>query len=125
MSNLDEVAEFLDLKSSTLRSRKSRGSIPYEEIISKLDVNEIGFVFKGPLPEESTGSANEPESNYRNSTADEYEREVEELIHKINLAPFSRDLKLRLIDTIVELAGKEFKNLEKPSDAGLEKEERP
>ena len=36
--NLDEIAQKLGLNASTLRGRKAREAIPYEQIVHNLDV---------------------------------------------------------------------------------------
>lgn len=44
---LKELADFLDIKAGTLRSQKTRGSIPYEEIVAKCSAWQVAYVLKG------------------------------------------------------------------------------
>lgn len=45
--NLDELAAFLNVNESTLRGRKSRGSVPYDEIVEILNPIDLAYVLKG------------------------------------------------------------------------------
>ncbi|MEX1011932.1 MAG: helix-turn-helix domain-containing protein [Balneolaceae bacterium] len=47
LRNLEEIADFLGMNASTLRSRKARNSIPYDEIIRNLGGAELLYVLKG------------------------------------------------------------------------------
>lgn len=46
-SNFEELANYLGINYGTLRNQKRRGTIPYEEIVSKCDDGDVIYVLKG------------------------------------------------------------------------------
>lgn len=117
--NLDQVAEKLDMNPSTLRGRKSRGAIPYDEIVQKLDAKDLAYVLKGEKLDNNSNSGyesfkmvrtlvEEPKRDIKHwdpqqSKEASFENYVTDLMHRIESAPFSKQAKLRIIDSVIRI----------------------
>lgn len=114
VDNLDELAHRLGLNASTLRGRKARGAIPYEQIIQNLDVYEMAYVFK----EEKLDKSIDLSELYDHSDIDkkrqaEFEQNLEELTETIKHGSFSLSFKIRVVATLVRIAGEDLEKIEK------------
>lgn len=68
--NLDELAHKLSLNGSTLRGQKSRGKIPYDEIVEFLNAEELIYVLKGvTVPSGMIHFVQSEEYSYKNNHA--------------------------------------------------------
>lgn len=66
-SNLEELADYLDIKYGTLRGKKARGSIPYEEIVEKCSSEELSYVLKGNKIDAKVNTVEKPKIPYYRS----------------------------------------------------------
>ncbi len=102
--NLDEAANKLDINPSTLRGRKSRGAVPFEEIVQKLNSKELVYVLKGDrIIEGKVAGGVDPEL-----LEDAFERFSVGLVERIEAAPFSRAAKLRMIDALLRIVDQDL-----------------
>ena len=114
VNNLDDLAKELDINASTLRGRKARASIPYEKIVQKLDFDELVYVFKDKKLDELIKVSNFYEDKgLKKTNLIEVERSLDELTQTIEQGPFSRAFKIRLVATVMRIAGEDFKDLQK------------
>lgn len=85
-ANLEQLADFLGINYGTLRNQKSRNSIPYDTIVSKLDGNDLLYVLKGYKIDALIDIENS--SEYSNSKDDELNKlknEVQNLRAQVEL----------------------------------------
>lgn len=133
IDNLSDLADFLGINYSTLRNQKSRKAIPYDNIVSNMDGEELLYVLKG---DNQTSIVKEPTKKYshsrqlsdldaqREGTEGEEERSEylypgendtsqrrespeitsHKLIQKVNAGPWYPEQKLRMIDIILTIA---------------------
>lgn len=124
--NLDQAAEKLGLNPSTLRGRKARDAVPYEEIVQKLDAKELAYVLKNEKLDNSISEEDlEPaENSYiripeidKFKTAEEaqvhYEKFATEVIDRVKDAPLSTNAKLSIVDSLIRIVGTDLKKVQK------------
>jgi hypothetical protein len=127
LSSLAEMADYLDIRRSTLRNRKSRNSIPYEEIVSKLSAPEYAYVFKNDesLLKETEEARNASYNSDVEKSSEiwpndpvlkEFEQRVDEIVDLIMHGPFSRGLKIQLVKSLLRKVDQERDELHKQSD---------
>lgn len=113
VKKLDEAAALLNINPATFRGRKSRGAVPYEEIIRKLNPDDLIYVLKG----ERTGHKDLHFDDSGDRLENEFERFSIELIKRIEEAPFSRQAKLHIIDSLIRIVEQDLR--ETPQPAGF------
>lgn len=119
--NLDETAKKLGINASTLRGRKARGAIPYENIVQKLDSKDLIYVLKNEKITSVGNSFDPPDEptllqeiddldEIRYDSAESiFENFLIGLIQKIETAPFSKAAKLKLIDSVIRIVELDIK----------------
>mgnify|MGYP005852021027 CR=1 FL=1 len=100
LDGLREVSDFLGIKYSTLRNQKSRNSVPYKEIVSNLNGDEINYVIKG----DSLNSVNEQCKPWQAEQQFEIEREITTLVEEVQEGPWQPETKLSLIRSILQIS---------------------
>lgn len=114
MKRLDEAAALLDMNPATFRGRKSRGAVPFEEIVRKLNANDLIYVLIG----ERVNQKDPDSHDSGDRIEDEFERFSVELIKRIEEAPFSRQAKLHLIDSLIRIVEQDMTNMSQPAGTG-------
>jgi hypothetical protein len=134
MSSDAELADFLEIAPSTVSSWRRRNTVDLQLVFAKCNEICADYLIHGDMPiyrnEKSSdypsaksGPVEEPANSYSESqTIAEYERRMNELAEKIERGPFSKGLKIRLIDMLVSIIGDELDELQKQSDSNLKKE---
>lgn len=120
--NLEEMAEELQMNASTLRGRKARNAIPYENIIQYLDTQQLAYVLKGeefsfkeiksqvhnqPIINDEKEGEEEAETkdlSQTHSQQSDFEKQLVGLIQRIKDAPFSRQAKIQFVDSLINIA---------------------
>ncbi|MCW9706274.1 hypothetical protein [Fodinibius salsisoli] len=111
--NLDEVAKKLGLNASTLRGRKAREAIPYEQIVQNLDVYDLVYVFKDKKinkPVDLLDGINQKDIEKGNLS--EIEQYLDKLVQDIEEGPFSSKFKLRMVASLMRIADDNLKNFQ-------------
>ncbi|CAN5256406.1 hypothetical protein BH23BAC3_BH23BAC3_32860 [soil metagenome] len=114
VKRLDEAAALLDMNPATFRGRKSRGAVPFEEIVRKLNANDLIYVLIG----ERVNQKDPDSHDSGDRIEDEFERFSVELIKRIEEAPFSRQAKLHLIDSLIRIVEQDMTNMSQPAGTG-------
>jgi len=114
VKKLDEAAVILGMNPATFRGRKSRGAVPFVEIVQKLNAADLAYVLKGERmnPEGSGGKVSQARIE------DEFERFSVELIERIEAAPFSRQAKLCIIGALLRIGEQDLSESSSPPDSG-------
>jgi hypothetical protein len=99
VKKLDEAAVILGMNPATFRGRKSRGAVPFEELIRSLNTEDLLYVLKG----ERINQMNPGFPDSKGKIEDGFERFSVELIERIEVAPFSRQAKLRIIGALLRI----------------------
>lgn len=126
--NLDQVAEKLGINSSTLRGRKARGALPYNEIVQIMDAKQLAYVLKNKHVENLTavddiespflagqyqklfseGNNSRSEKINPGTVKSEFEHFLMSLMQRIENAPFSKQAKIQIIDTLICIVEKDL-----------------
>lgn len=114
VDSIDQAANKLDINASTLRGRKSRGAIPFEEIVQKLDACQLAYVLKGEVIEGDTYKVDSLEYHY-NSLKKNLEQSSVELTKKVEQAPLSPSTKLQIIASVMRIIERDLENLNQNS----------
>jgi hypothetical protein len=138
--NLDEAAQKLHMNASTLRGRKARNALPYDNIVHELNGKQLSYVLKNEYVVNLQETESEPivldlastehtikKRGNSNSFAKErpeervkskLEKRLVSLINNVENAPFSRSAKLMIIGSLISIGEKSSR---RPKHAGSEK----
>ncbi len=112
--NLDEIAQKLGLNASTLRGRKAREAIPYEQIVHNLDVYDLAYVFKDKKIDKTVDLSDVIDhKDIIKADLEELEQYLDELVQVIEKGPFSSKFKINIVATLMRIAEDDLKNYEK------------
>lgn len=122
-----ELADLFDVKPNTISAWRKRNSIDYELLFTKCaDLNFNWLVFgDGPMyKDELAGNrVHSSHQEYEIRTEEQFEQFSIELINRIERAPFSRNAKLYMIDSLVRIVGSDIDEMRRQgtSDSGTQK----
>lgn len=128
--NLDQAANKLRINPSTLRGRKARNAIPYEEIIDCLDAGQIAYVFKNEkvrvledanlqdknLPATKSIVTNSSDSLHPDPLIAEYEDLLTSLMQRIETASLSKRAKIRIVDSLIRIVERDIEKIDRDTN---------
>lgn len=108
VDNLDKMAETLHMNPNTLRGRKARGAIPYENIVQTLNWKQLVYVFKNEeLSESGKGDGKNKNIDNRIVPARSQQPDLVEqligLLHRINDMAISNKTKIKFVDSLLNI----------------------
>ncbi|MEQ9309720.1 MAG: hypothetical protein RLN90_09710 [Balneolaceae bacterium] len=125
-----EIADLLGIVVSTLRSRKSRNAIPYEELIANLSAEEFAFVMNGVELRRSEGDSNPLEENMVNEPSSTYPIEnivpddevslsnfAAQVIARLEASPLSAKAKIQIVDSLIRIIQQDLERSQAQNDS--------